>query len=92
MISTGDDEAQLNRVLAQLESPREFGGKISSLMVCSFSSEDVIEFLYGRIFNLRSATGQDLLTGQCRVWAFTIITRQLQDNLDSLTACFNRRA
>ena len=92
VISTGDDSALLNCVLEQLKSPREFVEKISSLMACSSSSEDVIEFLDGRIFNRRSVAGQDLLTGQYRVWVFTDITRQRQENLDPLTACFNRRA
>ena len=44
VISTGDDSVLLNCVLEQLKSPREFVEKISSLMACSSSSEDVIEF------------------------------------------------
>ena len=70
VILTGDDEVLLNCALVQLKNPKEFIEKISSLMACSSSWKDVIEFLDGHIFNCRSAAVQDLLAGQYRVLVF----------------------
>jgi len=75
-----------------LKSPAEFTELVQRVQGTFDETNDVIEFIDGRIFRRHGFGVNDHVHGICRIWLFEDITEKRSAMVDSLTKCLNRNA
>lgn len=82
LINDTDDSKLINFVLSQLSKPSQFVDRVKKLYNSTKTSNDILHFKDGRIFerNSQPLTGDNTIAG--RVWSFRDITERKQVELE----------
>lgn len=92
ILSSRDDEANLQYVMGQIADPEGFRREVERLHPTTETSQDEVLLKDGRTIARRSLPFEEQGSFQARIWIFTDVTEAKNAGIDQLTGLANRRA